>query len=85
MNERTRFAAMLASEFQVYRLEHGALAVKIPPSALVVFRVEGEDDFNEWHRRLSLRNREPGQPVVTIAVRTWRKHSLIADLDMVPA
>jgi hypothetical protein len=76
---------MLASEFHRYLMDHDALAGQVPPNALIVFHVDGEDDFNEWHRATSMRNRQSHQPMLTVSVRTWRKHSLIADLDLVPA
>lgn len=63
-------------------MENEEFASKIPANALVIFQIEGENDFNKWHRDISLRNREVNQPVIYIHVKKWRKHSSIEELNM---
>lgn len=63
MNKFTEFLAMVSTEFHRYLMENEEFAGEIPANALVIFRVEGEDEFNSWHKEISLRNREPDQPV----------------------
>lgn len=79
MTEYSRFAAMLASEFQKYLVDHDDLAAKMPGNAQIVFEVEGEDEFNRWHRSVSGRNRESGQRTVAVRVGAFRLKSLIGD------
>jgi len=64
--------AILATEFDRYVLEHPEFAVKIPPNAQVVLQVEGDDEYNEWSRRLAEKQREPGQPFVYVKVKGLR-------------
>jgi hypothetical protein len=76
------FSAFLASEFQRYVMENGQMAESIPPNALVVFDVAGEAEFSAWHRQVSLKNREPGQPVVQVHVGSLRMHSAFEQVEM---
>ena len=66
-------------------MENEAFGEKIPANALVVFQIEGEDDFNVWHKETSLKNKDAGQPVIYVHVKKWRKHSSIEEIDMVGA
>ena len=75
MSNFTNFAAMVSTEFHRYLMEHNEFANNIPSNALVIFQVEGENDFNDWHKEMSLRNREADQPVIYVYVNKWRKHS----------
>ena len=56
-----KFLAMISTEFHKYSMENEEFADKIPAKALVIFQVEGEDEFNKWHKETSLKNREPEQ------------------------
>ena len=42
-----RLNSVLGYEFDRYVMEHPDFAEKIPPGAIVVLQVEGEDDFNK--------------------------------------
>jgi hypothetical protein len=61
-------------------MENEKLGDQMPENALVIFDVEGEDDFNKWHKETSLRNREEGQPLFLVSVKKWRQHSSIEEL-----
>lgn len=63
-------------------MENEKLGEKIPLNAMVVFQVDGEDDFNNWHKDTSLRNREKDQTVILIKVKKWREHSSIEELHL---
>jgi len=80
MGNYNRFLTMLSTEFQRYLMENEKLGEKIPLNAMIVFQVDGEDDFNNWHKNTSLRNREQDQPVIRIRVKRWCEHSSIEEL-----
>jgi len=61
--------AILVTEFDRYVVEHTEFAVKIPQNAQIVLQVEGDEEYNEWSRQLSGRQREPGQLVVYVKVK----------------
>ena len=76
---------MVSTEFHRYLMENEEFAEKIPANALVIFQIEGEDDFNRWHKETSLKNRELDQPVIFVYVKKWRKHSSIEELKLAEA
>jgi len=82
MSEYTNFLAMVSTEFHRYLMDNDKFANDIPANALVVFQVEGEDDFNNWHKEMSLRNREADQPIIYVYVKKWRKHSSIEEIRL---
>ncbi len=77
MSDYTNFLAMVSTEFHRYLMENDEFGNDIPANALVVFQVEGEDNFNNWHKEMSLRNREADQTIMYIHVKKWRQHSAI--------
>jgi len=85
MNDYTNFLGMVSTEFHRYLMENEEFAEKIPTNALVIFQIEGEDDFNNWHKETSMNNRESNQPVVLVNVKRWRKHSSIEELNLAEA
>jgi len=82
MNNYSSFLTMISTEFHRYLMENEEFSEKIPTNAMVIFEIDGDDDFNQWHRETSLRNREQDQPVVFINVKRWRKHSSIEELNL---
>ena len=82
MNKYTEFLAMVSTEFHRYLMENEEYAESIPANALVIFQIEGEDAFNDWHKNTSLKNREPDQPIIYVYVKRWRKHSSIEELKV---
>lgn len=82
MKDYGDFVTMLSTEFHRYLMEHEEHAKDLPADALVVFEVEGEADFNQWHKETSLRNREAIQPVSYVHIKKWRKHSSIEEVSM---
>jgi len=85
MSNYTNFLTMVSTEFHRYLMENEEFAEKIPANALVIFQIEGEDDFNRWHKETSLKNRELDQPVIFVYVKKWRKHSSIEELKVAEA
>ena len=83
MTEYSKLVAMISSEFNRYVMEHEEVATEIPQNALVVFQVEGEERFNEWSSRLSLKNREKDQPMVFVQIKKWRQKSYVEELDVI--
>ncbi|MBI5375310.1 MAG: hypothetical protein HZA77_07735 [Candidatus Schekmanbacteria bacterium] len=82
MNNYKEFITMLSSEFNRYLMENEKLAKKIPVNAMIIFQVDGEEEFNKWHKDVSLKNKESGQPVIFLNVKKWRTHSSIEELSM---
>ncbi|MCK4486149.1 MAG: hypothetical protein KAU38_05220 [Desulfobacterales bacterium] len=82
MTNYTNFLAMVSTEFHRYLMENDAFANSIPANALIIFHIKGENDFNSWHEEMSLRNREPDQPLIYVNVNKWREHSSIEEIDM---
>ena len=60
---------ILVTEFDRYVVEHPEFAAKIPPNAQVILQVEGDEEYNEWSRRLAEKQREPDQPVVYVNIK----------------
>ena len=85
MSNYTNFLTMVSTEFHRYLMENEEFAEKIPANALVIFQIEGEDNFNRWHKETSLKNRELDQPVIFVYVKKWRKHSSIEELKLAEA
>lgn len=82
MSNYTDFLAMISTEFHSYLIENEKVANNIPANALVIFQIEGDTDFNNWHKETSLRNRETNQPIIYVYVKKWRKHSLIEEVKL---
>ncbi len=76
---------MLASEFHRYLMEDEERAPMLPENVLLIFQVEGEEDFNRWHKEMSIRNREADQPVAYVHLKKWRLHSVIEDMTLIGA
>lgn len=64
--------AILITEFDRYVVEHPEFAAKIPLNAQVVLQIEGDEEYNEWSRRLAEKQREPAQPVIYVKVKGLR-------------
>lgn len=85
MKKYSKFLAMISSEFHRYLMENGDFADQLPTNALVIFQIEGEEDFNLWHREMSLRNKDKDQQVRYVMLKKWRQHSAIEDVALVAA
>ena len=82
MNSYGGFVSFLSSEFQRYLLEHQEEAEQVPSNALIVFDVAGEPEFSRWHRDVSLKNRESGQPIIHVRVGRLRRHAAIEEVKL---
>lgn len=61
--------AILVAEFDRYVIEYPEFAKKIPKNSQIVFQVYGDDEYNNWIKQLSDKQREHGQPIVYIKVK----------------
>lgn len=61
--------AILVAEFDRYVVEYPEFAAKIPQNAQIVLQVEGDEEYNDWSRRLADKQREPDQKVVYVKVK----------------
>ena len=82
MNKYSNFLAMLSLKFHLYLMEYDK---SLPENALGVFEMQGEDEFNKWHKKISSQSREPKQPVVCVEIKKWRSHSSIEKVDFTKA
>jgi hypothetical protein len=73
---------MLASEFQKYLITHPEAVERLSPNTLVIFQIEGDDDFNKWSYETSMRNREKDQPIMKVYLKKWREESVFEDLKI---
>ncbi|MEW6686884.1 MAG: DUF5647 family protein [Candidatus Edwardsbacteria bacterium] len=64
--------AALASEFDMYLLEHSEIAEQIPQNALIVFQIEGNTEFNRWAMQLAEKNQENNQPIILVKIKGLR-------------
>ena len=85
MSDYNKFTAMLASEFHRYLMEDEEKAGYLPDNVVIIFQVEGEEDFNRWHKEMALRNTEAGQAIAYVHLKKWRLHSVIEDMTLVAA
>ena len=46
--------AILVTEFDRYVMEHPEFAAKIPLNAQIVLQIQGDEEYNEWSRKLAL-------------------------------
>jgi hypothetical protein len=61
--------AVLVAEFDRYIVEYPEFAAKIPQNAQIVLQLEGDEEYNDWSRRLADKQREPDQIVVYVKVK----------------
>jgi hypothetical protein len=85
MSDYSKFAAMLASEFHRYLMEDEEKSRLLPGTAVIIFQVDGEEDFNRWHKEMTLRNTETSQSVAYVHLKKWRLHSVIEDMTLTGA
>jgi hypothetical protein len=71
MRTRTDFTeknTMLIKEFDKFILEHPEFAEKIPDNALVVMQMEGDEDFNEWAKRVAQKMADRQNPPIYVTI-----------------
>ena len=64
----------LIFEFEKYALEHPDFAKRIPRDAIVSIRVDGDEPFNRWSRRLAEKhaNGKRKRPVFLVSIKKMR-------------
>jgi len=72
MNIMERKNTELIKEFNRYVREHPQFSENIPNNALVVLQLEGDEEFNDWSRKMAQKQAEEGQPVVHIRIKKIR-------------
>jgi len=67
----------------MYVLEHPEFAEDIPNGAIVAMQLEGDEEFNEWSRKLALSHAQEGQPIVYVKIKKLVPfRSRIEDLEL---
>jgi hypothetical protein len=61
--------SILVAEFDRYVMENPEFAVGIPQNGQIVLQLEGDEEYNEWSRKLAEKQREIGQPVLYVKVK----------------
>ena len=61
--------AILVTEFDRYVMEHPEFAAQIPLNAQIVLQIQGDEEYNEWSRKLAERQRERDQSIVYVTVK----------------
>jgi len=61
--------SILVAEFDRYVMEHPEFAVGIPQNGQIVLQLEGDEEYNEWSRKLAEKQREIGQPFLYVKVK----------------
>ncbi len=75
--------AELIYEFDMYVLAHPEFADAIPNGAIVAMQLEGDEEFNEWSRKLAEKHAEEGQPIVFVRIKKLRPFvSRIEELEL---
>lgn len=64
--------AILVTEFDRYVMEHPEFAAKIPLNAQIILQIQGDEEYNEWSRKLAERQRETGQSIVYVTIKGLR-------------
>lgn len=64
-----KLVSILSSEFDKYLMEHPEVSQKIPKNALLVFQLEGSNEFNEWSKELSRKYQEKEQPLLFVYIK----------------
>jgi len=82
MNEFNKLSSFVTSEFDKYLLEHPELGEKIKRNSVVIFQVDGKEEFNRWHKEISLKHREENQPVAYIRIKGFRTISALREAEV---
>jgi hypothetical protein len=82
MKDYSKFLSMISSEFDKYILEDKKILDSIPKNSIIIFQIDGEHDFNDWHKKISLQNAEKDQPVIYFNIEKWRKRSTIEKISI---
>lgn len=78
--------SVLGKEFDQYVREHPEFAEKIPEGAVIALQVEGDEEFNEWSRKIAQQQAEKDQAIVYVNIKKLREaRSRIEELDLAKA
>lgn len=78
--------SVLGKEFDQYVREHPEFAEKIPEGAVIALQVEGDEEFNEWSRKIAQEQAEKDQTIIYVNIKKLREvRSRIEELDLAKA
>jgi glycogen synthase len=77
----------LVFEFNHYVIEHPEFTEKIPSPARIILLIEGDEEYNEWAKRLAKRHaKTDNRPLVYLKIKRLRPiRSRIEELELVAA
>ena len=64
-----KMVIILSSEFDKYLIENPEVSREIPKNALLVFQLEGSNEFNKWSKELSKKYQEKGQSLIFVYIK----------------
>ena len=83
MNVMERKNTELVKEFNTYVREHPEFAEQIPDKAVVIMQLEGDEEFNQWSKKLAASHQEEERPVVYIRIKKIKPvRSRIEELEV---
>lgn len=62
----------LSTEFELYISEHPEIVDKIPDNAMIVLLPEYDEELSKRNMEIAVKNKEEGQPLVYVKVRSMR-------------
>ncbi len=85
--EFSQRAVELALEFNRYVIEHPEIAERIPSSARIILLIEGDEEYNEWAKRVAENHaKTDNRPLVYLKIKKLRPIQLrIEELELVAA
>jgi hypothetical protein len=85
--EFSQRAVELALEFNRYMIEHPEIAEKIPSSARIILLVEGDEEYNNWAKRVAEHHaKTDDRSLVYLKIKKLRPiQSRIEELELVAA
>jgi len=79
-------AVELAFEFNRYVIDHPEITKELGEEACLVFQVAGDEEFNQWSRRVAARYIRNGKSVVYVRIKKMKPiRSRIQKLDLLRA
>lgn len=78
MNIMEKKNTALIKEFDRYIREHIDFTDRFPSEAFVIMQLEGDEEFNQWSRKLAESYSEKGQSVVYVKIKKLNPFNLVS-------
>jgi len=64
-----KMVSILSSEFDKYLIENPEASREIPKNTLLVFQLEGSNEFNKWSKKLAKKYQEKEQSLIFVYIK----------------